>query len=72
MANNLLSPCGCLAHEGMVPSKTKYVGLWLWDSALHALAFRHIDSHWRKTNCAPCWPINCPTACCRTPSTTKA
>lgn len=44
MANNLLSPCGCLAHEGMVPSKTKYVGLWLWDSALHALAFRHIDS----------------------------
>jgi Glycogen debranching enzyme len=44
MTNNLLSPRGCLAHEGMVPSKTKYVGLWLWDSALHALAFRHIDS----------------------------
>jgi putative isomerase len=44
MANNLLSPRGCLAYEGMVPSKTKYVGLWLWDSALHALAFRHIDS----------------------------
>ncbi len=44
MANNLLSPRGCMAYEGMVPSKTKYVGMWLWDSALHALAFRHVDA----------------------------
>jgi putative isomerase len=44
MANNLISPRGCVTFEGMVPSKTKYVGLWLWDSALHALAFRHVDA----------------------------
>jgi glycogen debranching enzyme len=27
----------------MTPSKTSYVGLWLWDSAMHTLAFRHVD-----------------------------
>jgi glycogen debranching enzyme len=27
----------------MTPSKTSYVGLWLWDSAMHSLAFRHVD-----------------------------
>jgi glycogen debranching enzyme len=27
----------------MMPSKVNYVGLWLWDSAMHALAFRHVD-----------------------------
>ncbi len=43
MANNLISPRGIIRHEGMAPSKTKYIGLWLWDSALHALALRHID-----------------------------
>ncbi len=26
-----------------MPSKSHYVGLWLWDSALHALAYRHVD-----------------------------
>lgn len=43
MANNLISPHGKVLYEAMMPSKTKYVGLWLWDSALHALAFRHVD-----------------------------
>ena len=28
---------------GMIPSKMSYVGLWLWDSAMHALAYRHLD-----------------------------
>ncbi|HSO28140.1 MAG TPA: trehalase family glycosidase, partial [Anaerolineales bacterium] len=27
----------------MTPSKIHYVGLWLWDSAMHALAYRHVD-----------------------------
>jgi len=44
VANNLISPRGSVAYEAMVPSKTKYVGLWLWDSAMHALAYRHIDA----------------------------
>ncbi len=43
MANNLISPHGKVLYEAMMPSKTKYFGLWLWDSALHALAFRHVD-----------------------------
>lgn len=43
MANNLVSPLGNVAYESMMPSKITYIGLWLWDSALHALAFRHID-----------------------------
>ncbi len=43
MANNLISPQGNVAYEAMFPSKIKYIGLWLWDSAMHALAFRHVD-----------------------------
>lgn len=43
MGNNLISPQGHVIHEAMVPSKTAYVGLWLWDSAMHALAYRHVD-----------------------------
>ena len=43
MANNLISPHGKVTHEAMMPSKINYVGLWLWDSAIHALAFRHLD-----------------------------
>jgi putative isomerase len=29
--------------EAMIPSNTSYIGLWLWDSAMHTLAFRHMD-----------------------------
>jgi len=43
MANNLISPMGKVAYEAMAPSKINYVGLWLWDSAMHALAYRHVD-----------------------------
>lgn len=43
MANNLISPMGRVAFEAMTPSKINYVGLWLWDSAMHTLAYRHID-----------------------------
>jgi glycogen debranching enzyme len=43
MANNLMSPKGFITHEAMMPTKAFYVGVWLWDSALHAIAYRHID-----------------------------
>jgi len=43
MANNLIQPQGRIVYEAMMPSKVNYVGLWLWDSAMHALAFRHVD-----------------------------
>lgn len=43
MANNLISPMGYVTREAMMPTKAFYVGVWLWDSALHAIAYRHID-----------------------------
>lgn len=43
MASNLISPLGNVAYEAMMPSKIAYIGLWLWDCAMHALAFRHVD-----------------------------
>ena len=43
MAINLVNPKGKVLFEAMMPSKTNYVGLWLWDSAMHALAFQHTD-----------------------------
>jgi putative isomerase len=43
MGNNLISPRGNVAFESMTPSKVDRVGLWLWDSALHALAYRYVD-----------------------------
>ena len=44
MANNLISPQGNVTFESMSPSKSSYVGLWLWDNAMHALAYRHVDA----------------------------
>jgi len=43
LANNLVSPQGQIKYEGAMPTKAKSIGLWLWDSALHAIAFRHVD-----------------------------
>lgn len=43
MANNLISPQGMVTVEAMSPSKINYVGLWLWDNAMHALAYRYVD-----------------------------
>ena len=44
MANNLISPQGNVSYEAMTPSKIGYVGLWLWDNAMHSLAYRHVDA----------------------------
>lgn len=44
MANNLISPSGYVKYEAMMPTKAFYVGVWLWDSALHAIAYRHVDA----------------------------
>ena len=43
MANNIVSPQGNLQFESMSPSKLNYVGMWLWDNAMHSLAYRHVD-----------------------------
>jgi len=43
LANNMICPKGNIKFEMDVPSKKSYVGIWLWDSALHAIALRHID-----------------------------
>ena len=44
MANNLISPRGNILFEAMAPSKVGYVGLWLWDNAMHAIAFKHVNA----------------------------
>jgi glycogen debranching enzyme len=44
MANNLIGPQGNVLYEAMTPSKLGYVGLWLWDNAMHSLAYRHVDA----------------------------
>ncbi len=41
--NNMFSPAGNLKHTVIAPSKKNYIGIWLWDNALHALALRHLD-----------------------------
>lgn len=43
MANNLVNPQGRIGFEAMMPSKIGYIGLWAWDSAMHAIAYRHRD-----------------------------
>jgi putative isomerase len=45
MANNIISPLGKVLYESMSPSKVNYVGLWLWDNAMHALAYRYVDAN---------------------------
>ena len=43
LAANQISPKGNITRQMAVPSKSGYIGVWLWDNALHALAFRHVD-----------------------------
>ncbi|MCD6577703.1 MAG: hypothetical protein J7K66_06810 [Anaerolineaceae bacterium] len=43
LANNMICPKGNIKFEMDVPSKKSYAGIWLWDSALHVIALRHID-----------------------------
>jgi glycogen debranching enzyme len=31
-------------HEGLIPSKRGYVGVWNWDAYFHAIALRHVDA----------------------------
>jgi glycogen debranching enzyme len=45
MANNIISPQGSVTYESMSPSKHSYVGLWLWDNAMHSLAYRYVDAN---------------------------
>ena len=65
MANNLISPKGNVLFEAMMPSKVKYVGLWLWDCALHAIAFGTSIPNSRVTKSVPCLPGNWRMACYR-------
>lgn len=43
LLNNIVSPKGLLTRNTVMPSKAYYIGAWLWDSALHAIALRHFD-----------------------------
>ena len=43
LAANQISPKGNITKQMAVPSKSGYIGVWLWDNALHALAYRHVD-----------------------------
>jgi len=43
LANNLAEPRGQLKHEGLMPSKHQYIGVWNWDAGFHAIALRHND-----------------------------
>lgn len=44
LLNNIVSPKGFLTRYTVMPSKAYYVGAWLWDNALHAIALRNLDS----------------------------
>jgi hypothetical protein len=41
MGQGLLNQRYYFSREGLVPSKLHYVGVWLWDQAFHAVAYRH-------------------------------
>lgn len=43
LLNNIVSPRGILTRDTVMPSKAYYLGAWLWDNALHAIALRHLD-----------------------------
>jgi glycogen debranching enzyme len=43
MAANQISPKGNITKHMAVPSKCGYIGAWLWDNALHTLAYRYVD-----------------------------
>jgi glycogen debranching enzyme len=43
LAANQISPKGNITKQMAVPSKCGYIGVWLWDNALHSLAFRYVD-----------------------------
>lgn len=45
LLNNIVTPKGILKRRAVMPSKAYYLGAWLWDNALHAIALRHLDIH---------------------------
>jgi len=45
LLNNIVSPQGFLTRNTVMPSKAYYIGAWLWDSALHAIALSNLDSN---------------------------
>ncbi len=44
MRSGLVSSRYYVTREGMMPSKTHYVGVWQWDTFFHALAYRYVDT----------------------------
>jgi glycogen debranching enzyme len=44
MRSGLVSSLYYMTREGMVPSKTHYVGVGQWDAFFHALAYRYVDT----------------------------
>lgn len=44
LLNNIVSPKGFITRNTVMPSKAFYIGAWLWDCALHAIALRHLDA----------------------------
>lgn len=44
LLNNIVFPQGFLTRITVMPSKAYYIGAWLWDSALHAVALSNLDT----------------------------
>jgi putative isomerase len=44
MRSGLVSSRYYMTREGMMPSKSHYVGVWQWDAFFHALAYRYVDT----------------------------
>ena len=44
LLNNIVFPQDFLTRITVMPSKAYYIGAWLWDSALHAIALSNLDA----------------------------
>jgi putative isomerase len=44
MRSGLVSSRYYMTREGMLASKTRYIGVWQWDAFFHALAYRYVDT----------------------------
>ena len=43
MKSQVYSPEGRIKHRWTTPDRWPHRGMWLWDSAFHAIGFRHVD-----------------------------
>ncbi len=43
MKTQVCSPRGAIAHRWTTPDRWPHRAMWLWDSAFHAIGFRHVD-----------------------------